>query len=153
MISYYSQLSKVDTLGTKATVRFNPFIPKSDQFQISPAASPEILHHTVWRICLFIAYSDERWSYYQFSLTRSYISLKNVGRMYFLNLGMKGLKRCPPWASFTLEQIIPDSKTSRIHRKIIPDSGPIYTRAICPGFVTFVSGCMKAFTLVLMNLK
>ena len=27
---------------------FNPFIPKSDQCQISPAASPEILHHTVW---------------------------------------------------------------------------------------------------------
>ena len=26
---------------------FNPFTPKSDQCQISPAASPEILHHTV----------------------------------------------------------------------------------------------------------
>ena len=25
----------------------NPFTPKSDQFQISPAASPEISHHTV----------------------------------------------------------------------------------------------------------
>ena len=141
--------------------RLNPFIPKSDQFQISPAASPEILHHAVRRIWLFIAYLDERWSYYQFSQTRSYISLnpstpesdqcqnspaasqeiwhhtvwrswlflaysdekwlyykfslhhsynpflkgwkntlfelrservKNVGRMYFLNLGMQGLK-------------------------------------------------------------
>ena len=38
----------------------SPFTPKSDQFQISPAASPEILHHTVWRTWLFIAYSDER---------------------------------------------------------------------------------------------
>ena len=28
---------------------FNPFTPKNDQFQISPAASPEISHHTVWR--------------------------------------------------------------------------------------------------------
>ena len=37
----------------------NPFIAKSDQFQISPAASPEILHHTVWRTWLCIAYS--RW--------------------------------------------------------------------------------------------
>ena len=27
--------------------RFNSLTPKSDQFQISPAASPEILHHTV----------------------------------------------------------------------------------------------------------
>ena len=31
-----------------STNGFNPFTPKSDQFQISPAASPEILHHTVW---------------------------------------------------------------------------------------------------------
>ena len=39
----------------------NPFTPESDQCQISPAASPEILHHTVRRTWLFIAYSDERW--------------------------------------------------------------------------------------------
>ena len=38
---------------------FNPFTAKSDQFQISPAASPEILHHTEWRTWPFIAYSDE----------------------------------------------------------------------------------------------
>ena len=40
---------------------FNPFTPESDQCQITPAASPEILHHTVRRTWLFIAYSDERW--------------------------------------------------------------------------------------------
>ena len=34
---------------------FNPFTPKSDQCQISPAASPEILHYTVWRTWVFIA--------------------------------------------------------------------------------------------------
>ena len=56
---------------------FNPFTPKSDQVQISPAASPVILHHTVWRTWLFIAYSYERWLYYQFWV----ISLN--GRMYF----------------------------------------------------------------------
>ena len=39
----------------------NPFTPESDQCQISPAASQEIWHHTVWRTWLFIAYSDERW--------------------------------------------------------------------------------------------
>ena len=39
-----------------------------DQYQISPAASPEIWHHTVWRTWLSTAYSDERWLYYQFSL-------------------------------------------------------------------------------------
>ena len=36
-------------------------ITKSDQFQISPAVSSEILHHKVWRTWLFIACSDERW--------------------------------------------------------------------------------------------
>ena len=52
--------------------RVNPFTPESDQCQNSPAASQEIWHHTVWRTWLFIAYSDERWLYYQFSLHHSY---------------------------------------------------------------------------------
>ena len=47
---------------------FNPFTPERDQCQISPAASPEILQHTVRRTWLFIAYSDERWLKYKFSL-------------------------------------------------------------------------------------
>ena len=38
--------------------RVDPFTPKSDQVQISPVASPVILHQTVWRTWLFIAYSD-----------------------------------------------------------------------------------------------
>ena len=38
--------------------RVNTFTPKGDQIQISPVASPVILHHTVWRTWLFIAYSD-----------------------------------------------------------------------------------------------
>ena len=53
----------------QAGVRFvNPFTPESDQCQISPPAPPEILHHTVRRTWLFIAYSDERWFWYKFSL-------------------------------------------------------------------------------------
>ena len=40
--------------------QFKPFTPESNQCQIYPAASPEILHHTVRRTWLFIAYSDER---------------------------------------------------------------------------------------------
>ena len=54
------------TLHSRTSI--NPFIPKSDQYQISPVASQEILHHTVWRTWLFIAYSDARWLYYQLSL-------------------------------------------------------------------------------------
>ena len=59
-------------------------LPLSDQFQVSPATSPEMLHHTVWRTWLFIAYSDESWLYYQFSLHLSH------GRIDFLNLGVIG---------------------------------------------------------------
>ena len=44
---------------------FNPWNPKSNQFQISLGASPEIQYNiTVWRTWLFTAYSDERWLYY-----------------------------------------------------------------------------------------
>ena len=50
----------------------SPFTLKSDQFQNSPAASQEIWNHTVWRTWLFIAYSDEKWLYYKFSLHHSY---------------------------------------------------------------------------------
>ena len=53
----------------------NPFTPKSYRSNNSPVASPEILHNTVWRICLFIACSDERWLCYQFSLSHAYICL------------------------------------------------------------------------------
>ena len=43
------------------------------------------------RTWLLIAYSDERWLYYQFSLPHSYLSLYKVGRMHFLNLRVRGL--------------------------------------------------------------
>ena len=65
-------------LGIWGFLRFNPFIPKSDQYQISPAASPEILHHTVWITWLFIAYSDERLPI----LTTSLVSLRKAGRIW-----------------------------------------------------------------------
>ena len=75
----------------------NPFAPKSDQCQISPAASPEMLHHTVWRLWRFIAYSDERWSYYQFSLPHLFISsycvMYNISGEAALRSERKGLER------------------------------------------------------------
>ena len=55
--------------GTRAEPQLSrPSNPESDQFQISPTASPGISHYTAWRTWLFIAYSDDRWLYYQFSL-------------------------------------------------------------------------------------
>ena len=72
-----------------------PFTPKSDQFQTSPAASPEILHHTAWRTWLFIAYSDERWLIYQFSLPHLYTSIffKGWGNVLF----ERGSERVQEW--------------------------------------------------------
>ena len=69
----------------------DPVTPESDWCQNSRAASPQILHHTVWRTWLFTAYSDERWLYYQFSLHHSHFFSLEVGRMYFLSLGVTGL--------------------------------------------------------------
>ena len=59
-------------------ILINPFTPESDQCKNSPAASQEIWHHTVWRTWLFIAYSDERWLYYKFSLQHSYKGWENT---------------------------------------------------------------------------
>ena len=45
-----------DLLAWLSTTQcFNPFTPKSDQFQISPS------HHTVWRTCLLSFHSLLRW--------------------------------------------------------------------------------------------
>ena len=72
-------------------ISINPFTPKSDQIQISPAASPVILHHTVWRTWLFIAYSVGKWfplpnSHY---LTYTFI-FKRLGECTFWTWEWKG---------------------------------------------------------------
>ena len=54
----YTNIVIIDLCTSKNFTRFFPFTPKSDQVQISPAAFPVILHHTVWRTWLFITYSD-----------------------------------------------------------------------------------------------
>ena len=56
-IPHYYKFHHVTNIGPiwishKFVWRITPFTPKSDQCQISPAASPEILHHTVWRTWL-----------------------------------------------------------------------------------------------------
>ena len=60
-----------------SNTNINPFTPESDQCQISPPAPPEILHHTVRRTWLFIAYSDERRLQYNFSLP--YLCIFSLG--------------------------------------------------------------------------
>ena len=55
----------------------DPFTPESDQLEISPGASPEMLHHTVWRSF----HSLLGWTiiYYQFSVHHEYIILSLGG--------------------------------------------------------------------------
>ena len=75
----------------------NPSTPKSDQCQISPAASPEILHHTVWRTWLFTSYSDKRWQTTNSQHLTYRVLLKGwENAQYFLNLGER-VKCC--WVS------------------------------------------------------
>ena len=72
------------------------FTPKSVQFQISPAASPEILHHTVWGtwVLKWLTQMEDDHITTGNELTRSYISLEKVRRMYFLSLGVKRKRQC-----------------------------------------------------------
>ena len=108
-----AQAYKEDLLGsqfdkrfsTNAHLRYKSKVPfpivhagpggalSRDQFQISPPASPELLHRTVWRTWLFVAHSDEKWFIFllpiEFSLPRLYdISLWKVWTTYFY-LAMK----------------------------------------------------------------
>ena len=75
----------ISSVKKNTRVPFNPLlrvITVKCQCQISN--SPEILHRTVWRAWLFVAFSDERWWYYQFSLSHSYIfSLKGWENVLF----------------------------------------------------------------------
>ena len=78
ILSFLLQFLMLYTSYSQVLFLHNPFTPNNDQFQISTAASPEILHHTVWRTCLFISYSVERLLYYQFSQYLTYtFSLKS----------------------------------------------------------------------------
>ena len=72
---------------------FNPFTSKIDQFQISPPASPEILHHTIWRMWLSIAYSDKRLLYFQ--PTSTHLFLKGWENVLF-ELGIERVKAAKP---------------------------------------------------------
>ena len=66
---------------------FKSFTPaKSDQFQISPAASPEIKHNTVWKIWVFMLLG---WKIIKLPILT--ISVKGWENVLFQTLGLKGL--------------------------------------------------------------
>ena len=65
--------------------------PRVINFKFPLQPHQVILHHTAWRISLFIAYSDERWLCCQLSFTSLiHLLLERLGEFYFLNLGVKG---------------------------------------------------------------
>ena len=102
----------------------NHFTPKCDQFQISLAASTEILHHRVRRTWLFIAYSDET-LYHQFSVPHSmHCSLKGWENVRF-ELGSErtnafivntGLSRLQERVGAFLVQGLLDPERGRCHQ-------------------------------------
>ena len=95
----------------KCDLFVSPFTPKSYQFQTSPATSPEISRHKVWRTCLYTAYSDARWLYYQFSHYLTYtVHFSSKG---FVNLGVKGLSDA--WCVLDQREIITAWKNHHIH--------------------------------------
>ena len=71
---------------------FNPFTLKSDQLLISPAALPEIWHHTIWRTWLriFWPFYSPEWSITNFpcSLTRN-ITSHNMNLAFYSLLRWK----------------------------------------------------------------
>ena len=69
----------------------NPFSPKSDQLQISPAASPQILHHPLWRTWLFIVYMKNDYTANSHYLTYTFL-FRRLEECTFFNLGVKGLR-------------------------------------------------------------
>ena len=79
-----------------ARKQINPLTPKSAQLQISPAASPAILHHTVWRTWFFTPYSGGKWFRYQI-LTTSLIHLSLTGwENALFELGSERVKNRTP---------------------------------------------------------
>ena len=80
-------ISKLNFAERWSAGGFNPFTPKSDRYQISPAASPEMLHLFFFH-CQLLRY--KRWPlYYQFSLPFL------LGEVYFfLTWEWQGFKIC-----------------------------------------------------------
>ena len=85
---------------------FNPFTPESDRCQNSPAASQEIWHHTVWRTWLFIAYSDEKWLYYKFSLHHSYNRFLKGWENTLFELRSERVKRAISWLWYPAQEYL-----------------------------------------------
>ena len=83
---FNSAHKRICRFGQTSTLQ--PFHSQEWSISNSPCS---LLHHTVWRTWLFIAYSDKRWLYYQFSLP-------HLVHFLFLNL----LKKVQENVLFTL---------------------------------------------------
>ena len=71
----------------------NPFTPKSDQFQISPAGSPEILHHARSKQLRFSSLTQMKDDYTTNSHYLTYTFLRGWENV-LLELGSERVRRC-----------------------------------------------------------
>ena len=75
---------------------FNPFTPEGDEVQTSPAASPVIIHHTLWRTWLFTALL--RWNAIvlpnSHCITYTFL-YKRLGEYTFWDSGSERVKKEP----------------------------------------------------------
>ena len=142
-------LYSTTTFHYLAYISLYPFTPKSDQYQVSPGASSEILHSTVWITWLFIAYSDERWLYLLI-LTTSLVhfSLKGWENVLF-ELGSEKVKNVrrvtipaahQRFTAFSLS-VRPDQRTAHVARasptlgssRSFPAAASLLVKKLLPG--------------------
>ena len=104
--TFESRIGRIDWLiGVKD---FNPFTAKSDHFQISSAASPEILHQTVWRTWLFI------------SLLRWKMIILPILTTSLIHFSSKGWEQVPFWSWEWMVTTGPWTKSGQLFSSSFP---------------------------------
>ena len=125
---------------------YNPFTPEGDQCQNSPAASQEIWHHTVWRTWLFIAYSDEKWLYYKFSLHHSYHRFLKGWENTLFELRSERVKQ--PAQSRSMRQNVTKYKDTIYY----PGKNAVYYVMLKGGIHPYCTSCSIRWLLILLRL-
>ena len=112
-------------------------------------------HHTVWRTWLFIACSDERCLYYQFSQSHIYISLSKGWENVLFELGRErgAYENCNEGAMYSQNTVILFQIKHRTH--VVFRMYLCFSSSVKPRYVSFPSPSPPNFTVLcsLMNCK
>ena len=112
-------------------------------------------HHTVWRTWLFIACSDERCLYYQFSQSHIYISLSKGWENVLFELGSErgAYENCNEGAMYSQNTVILFQIKHRTH--VVFRMYLCFSSSVKPRYVSFPSPSPPNFTVLcsLMNCK